>query len=145
MTLPSVQGWIIDFRTARAIFESGNNQRISHCVEACSNGHLHCCYYEIDLFKKVPALKPVFADGTNCQLIPDGEIMKHALRVSNSVPAKKMLPGNDAAVFITAFAATHGFGVISDHRGFFFSTVYDLCIHYGIPVLSADDYFNEIE
>jgi hypothetical protein len=45
---------------------------------------------------------------------------------------------------LTAMAACSDFGVISDHRSPIFSTVFDLCKHFGIPTFSADEYFAEL-
>jgi hypothetical protein len=141
MPLPPVSGWIIDFRTARSIFASGSNARISHCVELCGAGKLVACHYEEVQFKSDPKLKPAFLDGKNCIVVPDEDVMKRCISIAKTPLKKKRLIGTDAPLFIAAFAAANSFGVISDHRSPSFSTVSDICEHYGIPALTADQYF----
>lgn len=51
MPLPKVNGWLIDFRTAQAIFHSKNNSRISHCTDLCAQQELQICHHDEDLFK----------------------------------------------------------------------------------------------
>lgn len=143
MTLPNVEGWVIDFRTAREIFASGSNERISHCIDACGAGRFHVCHCEEKEFKSLPALRAPFIDEHDCLLVPDTDDMSKCLSVSAAPLAKRRAVGDEASVFITGIAASKGYGVISNHRSFVFATVYDLCCAYGIPVLSADDYFAE--
>lgn len=144
MTLPAVSGWMIDFRSARSIFESGNNHQISHCVEACSNGTFRYSHREHELFKEDAALKAAFVD-QQCRCFPDQQVLQAALGIRNSPLAKKMLAGSrDGGIFIAAIASTRNYGVISDHRSLVFPTVFDLCKHYGIPVLSTAEYFDAI-
>lgn len=143
MTLPPVKGWIIDFRTARAIFGSGSNQRISHCVGLCKTGKLFISHTEEDFFKGDPKLKPVFLDGANCVLTPDDEVMAKCCQIAQSPIARNLVRGNNSAVFISATAAVMDFGVISDHSSVSFATVADICLKYGIPIKTADQYFDE--
>jgi hypothetical protein len=142
MSLPVVSGWIIDFRTAEAIFSSASNTRIDHCVELCQKGEMHISHKEKSRFKSAPNLKACFVDGQNCTCVPDAAVMSACLALSESPLAKRLATGNDTALFIAATAATMDFGVLSDHRSPYFATVYDLCVHVGIPVFSADEYFN---
>jgi hypothetical protein len=142
MHFPSVSGWIIDFRTARSIFASGSNARISHCVELCGTGKLVACHCEEVQFKSDTQLKSMFLDGNNCIVVPDEDVMKRCISIAKTPLKKKRLIGSDAPIFIAAFAAANSFGVISDHRSPSFSTVYDICTHYGIPALTADEYFD---
>jgi len=144
MALPKVSGWIIDFRTARQIFDSGSNLRINHCVELCGNGDLFACHCEENAFNGHAGLKAAFIDGVDCIAIPNEDVMERCIAISNTPFKKKRLIGAEAPLFITAYAASNKFGVISDYRSPAFMTVYDLCLHYGVPVLSADDYFAQI-
>ncbi len=144
MTLPAVNGWLIDFRTARAIFESQSNERIAHCVDACANGSMHYCHEERDLFKGVPNLKSAFVDQANCVCTPDQEILEICLHVARLPLAKKLMVGNNSAIFLTATAAVKKYGIISDHRNLVLTTVYDLCKAYGIPSFSANEYFERL-
>lgn len=141
MTLPILPGWLIDFRTAREIFSSGSNERISHCVGLCGSGQLQICHCEEQEFKGVSQLKSAFIDEQNCIVVPDDDILERCLGISAGRLGSNILTGNNAAVFITAIAASRGYGVISNHRSISFSTAYDLCKLYGIPVYSADKYF----
>lgn len=141
MGLPAVTGWVIDFRTARDIWVSGSNVRINHCIDRCKAGDLHICHCDEGHFKSLPALRAVFLDDQNCVYVPDNDIMGRCISISDHPKGQKVLKGNQAALFITAIAAAKNYGVISDHRSSKFSTVFDLCEEFGIPVLSADDYF----
>ena len=144
MTLPAVGGWIIDFRTAREIFTSGSNERISHCVSMCGRGKLFTFFCEKDNFKQVPTLKQTFIQDQNCVLVPDDDVMKRCISISKTPLAKKRLQGNDSALFLTATAAAHNFGVISNHQSFVYTTVGDLCQVHGIPFFAADQYFDAL-
>ena len=141
MTLPSVSGWLIDYRTASAIFASGSNTRIDHCIGMCGKNGLHICHKEETLFKSEKPLRQAFIDDQYCVCLPDEDIMKQCINVSSSPKCKELVAGNTAAIYLTAIASCRNYGVISDHRSPFFSTVFNLCDHYGIPILTADGYF----
>ena len=145
MALPSVAGWVVDFRTAREIWASGSNVRIDHCVGQCVAGAFHICHCEEPSFKSLPKLRAAFLDDQNCVHVPDADIMDRCIAVSGHPKGQRVIRGNQAALFITAIAAAKNFGVISDHRSTKFATVFDLCVEFGIPVMSADDYFNALE
>src|SRR4051794_29961147 len=120
MVLPAVQGWLIDFRTARAIFDSGNNQRIAHCVGLCQNGSLHICHCEEDQFREVPALKATFLDGPNCVCEPDEEIFERCGTIAANPLAAKCLKGDDTPLYLSAAALAKNYGVMTDHRSIAF-------------------------
>lgn len=144
--LPTVTGWLIDYRTAVAVFESGSNVRISHCQQMCSQGQFHICHLEEDLFKSEASLKAAFLVQQNCICVPDQAIMQGCINVANNPMCKGLLKsqGRDVAIYLTAIAACKGMGVISNHRSPYFATVANLCDHFGIPNFSADDYFAHI-
>lgn len=144
MTLPAVAGWIIDFRTARFIFTSGNNQWIHHCVGLCGDGMLFMSHVEEDDFKSLPQTKAAFLDDNNCLVVPDEDVRGRCVSLVSSPLTKNLVKGNDSAIFITATAASKQYGVISNHRSPVFSTVFDLCVANGIPIFSAVDYFKEL-
>ncbi|MGO3927393.1 hypothetical protein [Rhodopseudomonas pseudopalustris] len=140
--LPVVSGWIIDHRTANAVFSSGSNVRINHCVGLCSAGSLFFCHREEKLFKATPALKQAFIDDADCLIFPDSDISKKCVSVQTSPICKKLFKGTrEVAIVITATAACKNFGVISDHRSPMFNTIFDLCKHFKVPTFSADEYF----
>jgi hypothetical protein len=68
--------------------------------------------------------------------------MQRCVDVSNNPKCKKLLKGNQSAIVLTAISSCRNYGVISDHRSPISNTVYDLCTHFGVPVFSADEYFN---
>jgi hypothetical protein len=142
MSLPNVSGWLIDYLTAQAIFESGSNSRINHCIGMCANRLLHICHLEEKFFKNHAILKTPFLADQSCIYHPDREIMQHSANVANNPKCEKLLQGNQAAIVQTAIASSKGLGVISDHRSPVFTTVFDLCSHFGVPVFSADEYFD---
>lgn len=142
MTLPAVTGWMIDHRTADAIFSSGSNVRIDHCIERCNGGTLFFCHKEEKFFKATTVLKQAFIDGSNCLLFPDNDVSSKCVSVQNSPICKQIFAGaREAAIFITATAACRNYGVITNHKSDAFKTVYDLCKHFHIPVFTADEYF----
>ena len=77
-------------------------------------------------------------------VVPDDDVMQRCISIAGLPLAKNRLGGNQSAVFITAIAAANKLGVISDHRSPIFTTVYDLCDHFGIPIFSANEYFSEL-
>lgn len=143
MTLPNVSGWMIDYRTAKSIFESGSNERVSHCIDLCNCGRLFITHQEEKRFKDHPLLGPVFLEEGCCLIIPDQTVRQTALSVSAAALEKPKIEGNDSAIFITAIAASRNLGVISDHRSAAFSTVVDYCEHFHIPVYPSNLYFAE--
>lgn len=143
MALPPVTGWVIDFRTAREIWASQSNARINHTLDKCKAGDIHICHCEEANFKSFPALRAAFIEDQDCVYAPDNDITDRCIALSDHQMDKRLFKGNQAALFITAIAAANNFGVISDHRSTAFATVYDLCEEFGIPVLSADEYFDE--
>ncbi len=144
MALPPVHGWIIDYRTADAIFLSGSNIRINHCITLCQTGLLHVCHCEEGKFRASHSLKGPFISSQCCVFEPDEEILERCLDVKGNPVSDGLLTGNEAALFMTATALTKDFGVISDHRSPKFATVYDLCNTYGVPIFSADQYFDAL-
>jgi hypothetical protein len=144
MPLPTVTGWLIDFHTAELIFKSQSNQRIDHCVQQCSAGLLKICHHEEKLFKANPLLRQPFLADQSCVCFPDKAIMQQCANISANPICKKLLAGNASALPLTAIASSRNYGVISDHRSIIFSTVFDLCDCYGIPIMSADEYFAAI-
>ena len=103
---------------------------------------MFACHQEREHFKSIPALRSCFVDDNDCVCIPDDAVLDKCLAISNNPLAKKRLAGGNSSLFIVAIAAAKNFGVISDHRSIFFTTAYDLCMHYGVPVFSADEYFD---
>ena len=142
MTLPTVAGWIIDYRTADAIFASGSNVRIDHCIDLCNGGTLYFCHREEKLFKAIPALKQAFIDDADCLLFPDATVAKKCVSVQSSPICGKLFKGTkEEAIITAATAACKNYGVITNHRSPAFNTVYDLCKHFHIPTFTADEYF----
>jgi hypothetical protein len=141
MSLPKVKGWIIDYRTACDIFDSQSNIRIAHCIARCQDGSWHVCHFEEEQFRKNPTLKGPFIADQYRVYEPDDDVYQRCPTIAARPNGKPILVGNQAAVFITATAASKNFGVISDHKSLWFATVHDLCGAYGVPVLTADQYF----
>lgn len=142
MTLPHVSGWMIDYRTAREIFISGSNNRISHCVGLCGTGLLGITHCEEKQFKSDGHLRSAFIDENNCVIIPDADIADRCRIIAGKKLRKQRLVGNDTAVFMAGIAASRNYGVISNHASSTFSTVVDICHSVGIPAYSADEYFS---
>lgn len=141
MPLPAVRGWLIDFRTASAIFASQSNTRITHCVTLCQQGALHICHREEKRFRDDGALAAPFVLDQCCVFEPDDDIYARCQAIGANGCGKPILSTNETGIFLAAIAVARTFGVISDHRSPKFATVFDLCGAYGVPVLSADDYF----
>ena len=141
MLLPLVQGWMIDHRTAHSIFASQSNARIAHCVARCQNGSLRVCHHEERRFRDDALLASTFLIDQCCIYEPDDDIFERCPAIASNLNGKSILTGNQAAIFITATAISKHFGVISDHISPRFATVHDLCTAFGVPVLTADQYF----
>lgn len=146
MPLPPVHGWLIDYRTAHIIFASKSNVRIDHIIARCQAGNLHICHREESKFRADDLLLGPFIDDQCCVYEPDDDVYDRCPAVEHSAAAvgKTLLVGSEAAVFMTALAIAKQFGVISDHTSPRFATVHDLCPAYGVPVLTADQYFQLI-
>jgi hypothetical protein len=142
MALPSVNGWMIDYRTAHQIFASQNNRRISHCVKKCEAGTLYISHYEERQFRADTLVAGPFMIDQCCVYEPDDDIYSRCPAIQNAACGKPILVGNGSAVFIAATALSKSLGVISDARSPKLATVFDLCVIYGVPTLSADEYFN---
>jgi len=144
MPLPHVQGWMIDFRTAHSIFASQSNARIAHCVARCHDHSLHICHHEEQRFRDDDLLVSAFIVDQCCTYEPDDDVYARCPAVAANPNGKSVLTGNKAAIFITATALSKHFGVISNHVSPRFATVHDLCAAFGVPVLTADEYFSLI-
>ncbi|CAA2106908.1 hypothetical protein MBUL_03900 [Methylobacterium bullatum] len=141
MPLPNVKGWLIDFRTAKAIFVTQSNARITHCVSRCHDGTLHICHTEAERFSNDPALAAPFMID-QCRIFePDEDVFHRCQAIGANGCGKPILASNETGVFLSAIAMAHNFGVISDHRSPKFATVFDMCAVLGVPVLSAEEYF----
>jgi hypothetical protein len=144
MPLPSVPGWLIDFATAQGIFDSGVAKRLNHCAEMCRSGIFHIAYAEERLFKGHPVLSEHFLKSQNRIVYPTPAISTECVNIANNPKCKKLLPGNQSAIILTAIAASEGYGLISDATSTFYVTAYDLCDHFGFHALTSVRYFKEI-
>lgn len=144
MTLPPVSGWVLDFRTARAIFDSKNNANIDAIHSLVVKNKILICHREEHLFKGHSQLAQTFLDGSNCICRPDDALMKKCATVGSNPLCKKIFPQDGSTIWITAIAIKSGFGVLSDHRSISFTTSFDLCKHYGVPALTAKEFFAAI-
>jgi len=144
MTLPDVNGWLIDYRTAHAIFSSGSNQKILHIVDLCLAGTLFCCFCEKQFFNEFSPLKAVFISDQNRVIVPDEKVLQRTLALADSKVGKNRFKGNESAIFLAATAIENSYGVISDHKSITFSTVHDIGEKYGIPVFSSQGYFGAL-
>lgn len=142
MPLPSVPGWLIDYRTAHTVFASLSNRRIDHLIARCQARELYISHHEESRFSADPLVKGPFLKDQCCIYEPDDDVYERCPAVRAPANGKKLLVGNEAAVFITAIAISRNFGVISDHKSKTFSTVHDFCATYGVPVLTSAKYFS---
>jgi len=144
MALPPVDGWLIDFRTARVIFQSGSNERIDHCVGLCAQGKLRLVDCEEKLFRDEALLRAPFIDHQDCVLVPDDDVYEKCNIVTQHPFRQELLVGNEAAIYLTAAALAKNLGVISNTNSTAFKTVRDLCGAYGVPVFSVTEYFGAL-
>jgi len=135
---------MIDYRTAHSIFASQSNARIAHCVARCQNSSLYICHHEERWFREDDLLAAAFIVDQCCTYEPDDDIYDRCPAVAANPNGKSILTANQAAIFITATAVSKHLGVISDHVSPRFATVHDLCASFGVPVLTADQYFSLI-
>lgn len=115
MPLPSVSGWIIDYRTASQIFLSLSNARISHCLAKCQSGDLHVCHHEESKFRADPIVCAPFVND-QCRIFePDEDVYAICPALQTAPTGKPFLSGtSEVSIFITAIAISRGFGVISE-------------------------------
>lgn len=145
MALPIVAGWLTDYRTARLLFDSKNNLQITHFADLCSQSRLAICHTEESLFRGDAELKSHFVDGHSCICEPDEAIMKRCIALRGNPQCRKLLRGSaETAIILTAIALERNYGVISNSRNLVFTTIYDLCGAYGVPIYSHAEYFAEL-
>lgn len=134
MALPSVNGWIIDFRSARAAFDGRLNISISALTQACADRKVHYCHCEHEDFKAHASLKLPFIDDQDCRIRPTDDVMAHALALRASINSgtKEVLIGDKASIFILASALAHQFGIITDGPSGKFLNVISLARKFGV-------------
>lgn len=143
MVLPDKNGWLIDFVSARAVFEAHDNQLVGEFTQRCESGSLFCCRCEGDLFKSHDGLRPPFVDDQDCRIkmtdaiIGRLEALAHA--ATGGLNGKRRLPG-DTSQYIVATAIEHDFGVISNKTSDLFITTTDLCLHCGVVALTTEQF-----
>ena len=144
MVLPVKNGWIIDFVSARLVWDALDNQLIGALSEMCEEGHLFCCRCESDLFKSHDGLRPPFIEDQDCRLnltdaiIDRLEALAHA--ANGGMNGKRMLPGVDSSQHIVACAIEFDYGVISNKVSDTFITTTDLCHHCNVEVLTTQQF-----
>ena len=144
MPLPQVDGWLIDYRTAAAVYESASNERIDHCTGMCEGGDLCFCSLEDKFFGGHDRLQPIFIEDNDCRIIPDNDVMSRTEHIMTLPFAKPFRVGGQSIVVISAIAIARNFGIISDHTSDSFVTAADICAHYGVPVMTMDAFFDDL-
>lgn len=141
MALPDVPGWIIDYRTASAIYEAGQDDQVEHCDGKCACGELCFCSPELEYFKAHDLLVAPFVNDNDCMIVVEGEIMAHSQDIMEGQYNKALRSGGESVILLASTAIHLGFGVISDHTSTMFVTVWDICPRYGLPVMTSAEYF----
>ena len=141
--LPDVDGWIIDFRTAREILDSTSNYERSHLIGLCKAKLVWLSHTEQNLFKSHADAKKHFIGDQNLIVEPDDDVVTAAISLDGKKLPKgrKLLVSDEASLMIAAAASAKGYGVISDHQSTTFATVHTICGVCGVPSLSRHEYF----
>lgn len=141
-SLPEVNCWVIDFRTARAIFQSGSNFQRNHLIDLCQEESIWFSYTELSLFKSHPDLKEHFMDSQDRTADLDEDAVKRCVSLKDSPAGLRLLTTDETSVVMAGFAAANNCGVISDRTSTVFTTVHQLCGAAGVPCFTSSDYFN---
>lgn len=145
MPLPVVKGWIINYRTAKNILASKSNVRTAHCVKCCQDGIWVICHQEEHYFKDDDVTSGTFVNGNSCVFDPTEAAYEICPVVASYANGKLLLGKSNTTLLIVAIAAIGNFGIISDFKSPKFATVHDLAPPFGIPELTADDYFASLK
>lgn len=140
MTLPQTQGWLLDYVTAKRVFESGDNELINTLTQMCEAQELLFCSCEDADFRKHPKLRPPFLDDNNCRVGLSGEIVGRVIAVMNGYNEKPFVPGDRSTKFIVATALECNYGIISDRSSVAFATPRDLALSLNIVTYTSDEF-----
>lgn len=140
MPLPIVNGWLIDFRTARVIFTGGDNVLINACVQMCENGALKYCHCEDKDFRSDANLKPPFVDDQLCRAEPNADAMQRCAAIAGMPQIKPLLIGDKTTIFLIGVALSFQFGILSNASSPRFATVHDIGPPLGLHVLTAQQF-----
>lgn len=143
MVLNSKPGWLIDYATARAIFNDLNPQPSISVAGLCAAGILKYCACEKKSFVGNGLLKGPFHQDQNCACNLTHEIVEIAKVLPNSIGRKKINPSDSGAKMIVACAIKNNFGIISSKSGLFITPI-DLAGIHGVAHLTLDDFYNTI-
>jgi hypothetical protein len=140
MVLPVVQGWLIDFRAARAVFAGRDNIVINALVGRCQDGSLKYCHCEDGDFRSDQTLRTHFVDDQDCRLRPNSEMMQRCTALAGSAYAKPLLRNDMVTIFLISAALTLQCGIISNSTSPAFSTVHDIGPALGLHVLTVSQF-----
>jgi len=142
MPLPPKPGWIVDYVTARNVFDSNDNQLINFLVGMCGGAELFCCKCEGKLFADHARLKPPFIEDQDCRLKLTAEIVQRlaalaAMAAQGHFNGKRFLAGDESTKIIVASAIEHDFGIISNRANDRFLTVAEVGAACGVLTLTT--------
>jgi hypothetical protein len=140
MALPNVNGWLIDFRTARVIFAGRGNILVTTLVGLCQSGDLQYCHCEHSDFRTDPNLCGPFVEEHACRSQPSKEVMLASTAIVGGHYNKPLLKSDVLTVFLISTALTHQFGIITNIENPAFSTARDIGPPLGVHVLTSEQF-----
>ncbi|MEO9462655.1 MAG: hypothetical protein ABJ242_07965 [Marinomonas sp.] len=141
MTLPAVNGWLIDYRTAAPIYDGQNNAGIAHLTGLCQTGELFLCHTEEELFRVHQSMAAPFIKDNQCVCEPDQASYARAAEISQLPFTPPIRINDQTTIYLAAIALTNGYGVISNQSSTSFSTVVQVGAHFQFPVLNSTTFF----
>lgn len=139
MALPPLPGWLIDYATAKLVFD-GASAAVQNAISTmCGSGILKYCACEEPSFKGNALVRVPFYDTQNCRCNLDADIAATARAFPHVLQGKKNHPSDHSAKLIVACAINHNYGIISSKGGMFLTPI-ELGTQYGITCLNMNQF-----
>lgn len=124
MALPAVPAWwLVDYFTAREVFQSTDAALRRKMRKLCENGRLKYSAYEHSDFRKNAKLKLHFIDNQNCRCDLDLSIAQAASALPDRVDGKKVHPADQMTKIMVACGIVHNCGLVSAKTGLYLTPI----------------------
>lgn len=121
MALPNVKAWLVDYTTAREIFDGQDAHLIQSVLDLINAGKMKYCAHEQKYFRSHVNVKSAFCENADCRCNLSHDIVGIASDLPDRVNGKKHHPSDNLARMIVACAMHYNFGIISSKVGWYIS------------------------
>ena len=143
MPLPNADVWIMDYPTARSVFDGGDDGVKDAIQGLCDDGQLKICHCEAADFRRHEKLKEVFCNGGDCILDLEPEIIDIARALPENLGGKTLLR-TDRLTRMIVETAIHLHGGLVSIRSGPFLTILDLGSARGVPSLTLGQFLGHL-